>query len=297
MTIPKSNFDPNLVEYGFREEWASFATRNSEFAQRFDNLGKALDVAFTRTHQKLDLTNRTIYFLGRTAAEDFLEIVLLVGNGYGIGAQKLLRGMYERAITARYLRKNPSEARKFLEYHKVSDRKFLKAVQSSMKDGIFSKEQADQIEREFEEVKDQFMVPDCKKCETTRLNYTWSKIDFVSMARMDDDLWPLIVPAYYQPTREAHSTMGSIFSRLDSDSLDKDNGLLFNSGAQRDRADQAIVTAHTILLSVLDLQRECFGIKELEPLMQTCFEDFKAVVDENRKRSESENRAGANAEG
>jgi hypothetical protein len=32
-----------------------------------------------------------------------VEILLLSANGYGIGAQKLVRGMYERAVTARYL--------------------------------------------------------------------------------------------------------------------------------------------------------------------------------------------------
>jgi hypothetical protein len=46
-------------------------------------------------------------------------------------------------------------------------------------------------------------------------------------------------------------------------------------------------------MSVLDLQRECFGIKELEPLMQTCFDDFKAVLAEHRNRSKSENRTSA----
>ena len=56
-----------------------------------------------------------ILYLGRTASDDFGELLVLVGNGYGIGALKVLRGMYERMVTAAFLAKNPSEARSFAE--------------------------------------------------------------------------------------------------------------------------------------------------------------------------------------
>jgi hypothetical protein len=214
-----------------------------------------------------------------------MEILLLCGNGYGIGAQKLVRGMYERAVTARYLFKHPSEIDDYLAFHRVTDYKFLIAIQSSMGDGVLSQEQAEKIKRDFEAVKTRFMVPDCKKCKTARLNHTWSRADVVSMARESEDLWRLIVPAYYLPTREFHSTMGAIFSRLDPKAAASNEGLIFDGAAQRDRADQAIVTAHTILLNVLDLQKECFHIQELEPLLQTCFEDFRAILNDQRERA------------
>jgi hypothetical protein len=151
---------------------------------------------------------------------------------------------------------------------------------------VFSQEQAEKIERDFRAVKAQFMVSDCKTCKTTRLNHTWSKVDIVSMARMSDEhLWSFMVPAYYQPTLEFHSTVGAIFSRLDPEAVAKDEGLLFDGAAQRDRADQSIITAHNLLLNVLDLQRECFHIQELEPLLQNCFEDYKAILKEHAERT------------
>jgi len=266
------------VEYGFREEWSAFAGRHSEFTRKFGNITKAIDTAFQRTHQTTGPTERTIYFLGRLAVEEFMEILLLCGNGYGIGAQKLVRGLYERAVTARYLFTHPAEVGNFLAFHRVTDHKLLFAIQSSMGRDIFSQEQTEKIKRDFEAVKDQFMIPDCKTCRTTRLNHTWSRADVVSMARESEDLWRLIVPAYYLPTREFHTTMGAIFSRLDADAAARDEGLIFDSAAQRNRADEVIITAHTILLNVLDLQRECFHIEELEPLLQTCFEDFRAIL-------------------
>ncbi len=39
-----------------------------------------------------------------------MEILLLAGNGYGVGAQKLLRGLYGAAVTARYISQHPEKA-------------------------------------------------------------------------------------------------------------------------------------------------------------------------------------------
>ncbi len=272
---------PSVV-FGYPEEWSAFARRHPEFLKRFPNLEKALDTAFMRTWQSSALLDRTIYFLGRLVLEEFMEILLLCANGYGIGAQTLVRGMYERAVTARYLREQPEEVENFLAFHKVADHKFLAAVRSSIGPDVFSQEQAEQIERDFQNVRQRFIVTDCAKCGTTRLNFTWSKRDFVSMARMSGDIGKLIVSAYYMPTREAHSTMGAIFSRLDPEAACEDR-LSFDSAAQRDRADDALISAHNILLNVLDLQKEHFKIKELEALLQTCFEDFMAIWREERQ--------------
>ena len=230
-----------------------------------------------RAWQSSTLLDRTIYFLGRLILEEFMEILLLCANGYGIGALKLVRGMYERAVTARYFRVKPEEVENFLAFHKVADHKFLTAVRSSIGPDVFSQEQAEQIEKDFQEVRQRFIVTDCVTCGTTRLNYTWSKLDFVSMARTSGDLGKLIVPAYYTPTREAHSTIGAIFSRLEPKAATREDRLAFDSAAQRDPADDALISAHNILLNVLDLQKEHFQIKELEPLLQTCFEDFMAI--------------------
>lgn len=61
------------------------------------------------------IANRLIFYLGRTAADDFGELLVLAGNGYGVGALKILRGMYERMVTAAFLATKPSEARIFAE--------------------------------------------------------------------------------------------------------------------------------------------------------------------------------------
>lgn len=234
---------PGVIEtpilYGYPEEWKSFAMRHQQFTRRFVNIDKALHTAFQRIHQTTGPTERTIYFLGRLGVEEFAEVLLLCGNGYGIGAQKLIRRMYERAVTARYLFTHPEETDNYLAFHRVTDYKLMGAIQSSMSPDVFSPEMAQKVKAEYEAVKERFMVTDCKTCETKRLNYTWSKTDIVSMAYQDKILWPLVVPAYYLPMREFHSTMGAIFSRLNANAT-KEEGLLFDGAAQRDRTGQVI---------------------------------------------------------
>jgi hypothetical protein len=51
--------------------------------------------------------DRTVFVLGRLCMEDFFEIIQLAGNGYGFGALKLVRSLYERAVTMAFLSGQP----------------------------------------------------------------------------------------------------------------------------------------------------------------------------------------------
>jgi hypothetical protein len=46
-----------------------------------------------------------VYSLGRLACEDFFEVMVVAEHGLGIAGLKLMRGLYERAITAEYISK------------------------------------------------------------------------------------------------------------------------------------------------------------------------------------------------
>jgi hypothetical protein len=117
----------STIVFGLEKEWHAFGAKHSEFLQRFPNIVKAADAAFQRTFHSTELLGRTLYFLGRLVWEEFMEVLLLSANGYGIGALKLVRGMYERAVTARYLREHPDEVDNYLAFHKVAEHKLLKS--------------------------------------------------------------------------------------------------------------------------------------------------------------------------
>src|SRR5262249_30740865 len=79
-----------------------------------DDLLKAADNA------KSTKVQRVIAMLVRITARSFHDLVILVGNGAGIGAMILTRGMFEYMIMAEYLRLNPREYADYLALGVVS---------------------------------------------------------------------------------------------------------------------------------------------------------------------------------
>jgi Family of unknown function (DUF5677) len=258
---------------GIPEEWEHFKQRHRRFLERFQNLESALNIAFTREITASKPLERIIYFTGRLCAEEFNEIYLLCGNGYGVAALKLVRGMFERTVTARYLSTHPEEAQNFLDFHWIWQRKLMRAIDETFGPELLAQEKRSEVEQEFQNIRERFTVTDCEKCGTTRTNYTWSKLDLVSMAKKAGPVGRLILPGYYFPTKEAHSTIDAIFTRLDPER----KGLVFDGGPQRKRADDAMLTAHNLILDNLDLQKEYFGLTSLEEPLQKCLADFMDI--------------------
>jgi len=207
---------------------------------------------------------------GRLCAEEFSEILLLCGNGYGVAALRLVRGMFERTVTTRYLSEHPDAVDNYLDYYWISQHRLMGAIRETFGPGVFGDDKEEEMEQHFQNVKAKFMVTDCKKCDTKRLNHTWSKLDFVAMARATGELGKLIVPAYYLPTKEIHSTIGAVLSRLDGDA----EGLVFEGGGQHKRADEALISAHNLILNCLKLQETYFQLDILKRSLEACYADF-----------------------
>ena len=52
---------------------------------------------------------------------------------------------------------------------------------------------------------------------------------------------------------------------------------MFDGGSQRKRADSALLTAHKILLMVLDLHKSHFRLENLEQPLRVCCDDIFAA--------------------
>jgi hypothetical protein len=59
--------------------------------------------------------NIASFVLARTAIDDFSELLILASNGWGIGALKTLRGMYERVVTSAYVALEPPVSRALVD--------------------------------------------------------------------------------------------------------------------------------------------------------------------------------------
>ncbi|MGH9535360.1 MAG: DUF5677 domain-containing protein [Terriglobales bacterium] len=267
-----ANEPPAADPIGFPEEWADFKRRHGLFFERFPNLGEAIEKAFPALPGAGPL-DRVIFLLGRLCVEDFYEVLLLSGSGYGVAALKILRGMFERTVDALYLHIHPEEADAFLEFEWVAQHKLIRAILDTFGPEALPSKRVREVEEQFGRVKGRFEIADCPNCGTRRLNYTWSTLDLVSRAK-EAGLGKLIVPDYYLPLRHAHSTAGAIGDRLESAGPGR---IGFNPDAQPGHADAALIGAHGLLLRVLALQRERFELSALGGPLEICERDFREV--------------------
>jgi hypothetical protein len=258
---------------GIPAEWKDFEERHRTFLERYSHLREALNTAFLRTLTRSEPLEKFVFGYGRLCCEDFSEVFLLCANGYGVGALKLLRTLYEHAVTLRYIHEHPEELDNFWDFAYVAEHKVLKPIIETFGERAFENTpvRPAEVEERFQRIKDRFMITDCKKCGTKRLNHTWNKLDFATMAKRAGRLGALIVPAYYVPLNHAHSTFASLASRL---ALLDGGGFTFVPTAQSKEADTVLITAHNVILQVLEVQDERFSVPGLKEKLQTCSQDF-----------------------
>lgn len=266
------------IRFGFCDEWAVFQERHPKFVEKQQLLFETFHKVFIRDVELSNPADRVLFVLGRLAVEDFMEILLLCGNGYGIGGIKLLRGLYEKAVNMGYIAKKPDEAEVFLEYHHIHQGKhFNHAKQVFPMNKLLSSSQIEQIEAEYNKAKEKYQGVLCEKCGTTRTRFSWSKLDLLSMARVAG-LDKSYLHFYYNPTLQAHATPWMLMSRL----IVKENEQLsFDEGAQHDKVDEALIGAHQLILHVLNVENSYFKMG-LEDNIQERFADFKYIWGKER---------------
>ena len=218
-----------------------------------------------------------IYGLGRVCVEDFEQVLNLCGNGFGIGGMQILRGMYERQITAAYLAEYPEEVVNFVDYHHVHVHKALNHLRDVYRgdketlNGIVSEADQERIKKEFDAVEKKFTELICGTCQKTRIMFSWSKHHTGVLARKaGQNLDKLYYHLYYQPTLLSHSTFTSVDARV---VFKEDGSFSFESEGQRNHVRQALLSGHNLLLSVFDLQNKHFNLG-LDAEIEQCVRDY-----------------------
>src|SRR5271163_1424669 len=186
--------------FGFQEEWRDFGRRNAQLLERFPNIQRAANLAFLGTRHFSEPIDRFVITMGKVCWEDFSEIMVCCGNGYGVAGTKLIRGLYERAVTLRHLHEHPDEMDNFWDFHNVTQRRLMIAANETAGEDTFTAETVADLEARYQAVKSRFEIKCCKhpQCDLKKPNHTWSKLDMVAMAKATP-LGKLIVPGYYVP--------------------------------------------------------------------------------------------------
>lgn len=100
-----------------------------------------------------------IFHLSVFALQAHQEAVLLVGHGLSNGAVKVLRGMFEGLVAAKYLSRNPGEIDDYRDYHKVilwKRYQYLAKIEPERAKQRIPRERVSEILSSYEAVKHRF---------------------------------------------------------------------------------------------------------------------------------------------
>jgi hypothetical protein len=217
-----------------------------------------------------------LFKLGDVCRDDFLEIAFLAVNGHGVAAHKLLRGLYERAVTAEYLRRKPEKVERFLEYGLVQDWRSVKRALDIIPRAEFDETMGAGLtvadfEAGYKRVKTAFPGRRCDHCDKPLKGDAmgWD-IDFTSMAMKcsepgDDVFGKLFLICYTMSTLYIHATPWSAFGAVRAP---KEEGV--------DVAEMALISATLVFIRALKTQDEAFSLG-LGDEIKHCFDEVSTV--------------------
>ena len=243
--------------FGFPDEWAKFQERFPAFLGAFDALGETINRIQVRTFTpKKHPADETVFFLGSLAKKDFTEVWLMAGNGLGTGALKVLRGMYECAVTAAYISKFPREAKQFWKFGVIAHRRLLDHAKNlygmEYLQSVLGAKHFEQVEQEYQNVGGDF-----HKGKSGRMMASWSKYDLLTIAKKAGyGLEHCYYNGYAIPTQQTHSTVLAVTSRLKQ----QPDGIFSDDSVQKFYAGLAIMTAHVVMLKMLRVENSYFAL-------------------------------------
>ena len=274
---------PLPIGVGDREEQDAFLKEHAAFLAHYPDLKKVVEATLCRTLRpppqsevdrllKLEerdpevvafenkmMADRIVFFLGRIAADDFGEILILSGNGRGIGAYKVLRGMYERIVHALYLDKNEEAARRFA---RQSDVYKLKLANRLAEFGVNLL--ADFTEQDKNDLEDR--AKGAKK-DKPLLNLS----DMADAA--GENLGPMYGPCHLEPTTHIHANAFGMERRL---LRSPSGGYVYNVGDYRHHSRRALLLGHNLLIRNIHVQNSRFKLG-LDTDVQSCADAFGKI--------------------
>lgn len=242
----------------------SFLARNPKFP---DALLKLFDVGnkcFGRDPHPKDPLENICFWLGHTCRYDFLEVVFLAINGYGAGATKILRSLYERAVTIEYLVANPSKVDRFIQFAAIQENRAMEAalkqvLQDQIDAAMGPGNTVAEIRKRYEQYKGNFKATACPVCGV-KTPPSWD-VDLVSMVqRVGEPYKRVFILAYTNPNFRIHATLASAQPH--------------GEDQEEHEAETAVVVATELFLAVIRSQNALFSLK-LDADVDACTKDLR----------------------
>jgi hypothetical protein len=267
-------------EFGETEKSKAFLARNPEFPAALDRLMTVANKCLGRAEPARDKQLEHICFwLGHTCRQDFVEIIFLAVNGYGGGATKLLRSLYERAVTIDYMIQNREKVGRFIRFATIQEHR---ALDAALRAGL-SESQIDaaaepgntvaEIRSRFINHKDEFKATECEVCGV-KTPPSWD-IDLSSMVRKVGEPYnKLFLLANNSPNFLIHATLASAQP--------------WDDAREESSAQSAVIISTDLFISVLKSQNILLGLK-LDADIDVCGNDLLAAQAREVSRNNGSN--------
>ena len=197
------------VEFGHPEFWPEAFAAYPKFFEVIFRAGEALNGLSTCRYENVNPWEKVIFNLALLTGFSVMELITLVGNGFGLGAMKIARTILESSINAENLRLFPGECDDFMEWHWVEQYKMLKYVRENMPERLGELTDIEGTEIGFEKSKFRFLRKDGE------LRGGWCRLDLGSRAAKTGftEAYKLIYPLGSQLI---HGTFGGLAMHFDS---------------------------------------------------------------------------------
>jgi hypothetical protein len=242
----------------------AFMARNPQFPDALLKLFDTANKCFGRDPRPKNHVEHICFWLGHTCRQDFLEVVFLAINGYGAGATKILRSLYERAVTIEYLVQNPNKVDRFLQFAAIQENRAMEAALKQIPQDQIDAEMGPEntvaeTRKRYEQYKGNFKAKACPACGV-KTPPSWD-IDLVSMVqRVGEPYRKVFLLAYTNPNFKIHATLASA-SQHDDNREEKD-------------AETAVIVATELCLAVIRSQNVLFSLK-LDADIEACTNDLR----------------------
>jgi hypothetical protein len=260
-----TNETPQLIfEFPDTTKTRAFVARNPHFP---DALGKLFDTSnkcFGRSSRPKTHHEDKCFWLGHTCRQDFVEIVFLAINGYGSGATKILRSLYERAVTIEYLIQNPNKIERFMQFAAIQEKRAMEAVLKHVPDdqidaALGPGNTVAEIRQRYEQYKGDFQTTKCSVCGV-KPPLAWD-IDLASMIQKVGDPYRKVFPlAYTNPNFKIHATLASAAEHDDDREVHD--------------AETALMVATELFLAVMRSQNALFSLN-LDADIDACTSELR----------------------
>lgn len=240
-----------IFEFPDTKTTRAFVARNPHFP---DALVKLLDTSnkcFARNPHARNHLESTCFWLGHTCRQDFLEVVFLAINGYGSGATKVLRSLYERAVTIEYLIQNPHKIDRFLQFAAIQENRAMDAAlrqvtQDQIDASLGPENTVAEIRKRYEQYKGTFKATACSVCGV-KTPPSWD-LDLVSMVqKVGEPYKKVFLLAYTNPNFKIHATLASA-AQHDEEREEQD-------------AEASLMVAIELILAVMRSQSALFSLQ------------------------------------